>query len=178
MKKMPNDQTKKFIPLTIAILTLSDSRNLETDVSGQVLIDKLLTAGHLLGDRKIIQDDRDDLKIQLKKWIIDDKIQVIICTGGTGLTGRDITPEVLHELYEKEIEGFGEIFRQISYKIIGTSALQSRATGGVTNGTYLFAVPGSPGACKDAWNYIFAEQLDTRFRPCNFAEMIPRLKES
>jgi len=178
MKNMPIDQTKKFIPLNIAILTLSDSRTIETDISGQVLVDKLLTAGHNLSDRKIIKDDRDDLKSQIKKWINDDKVQVIICTGGTGLTGRDITPEVLHELYEKEIEGFGEIFRYISYKIIGTSALQSRATAGMTNGTYLFAVPGSPGACKDAWNHIFAEQLDTRFRPCNFAEMIPRLKET
>ena len=174
---MPIDPDKDFLPLNIAILTLSDSRSLENDISGQVLVDKLTEAGHILADRAIIRDDKDDLRTQLKKWISDDNIQVIISTGGTGLTGRDITPEIFHEFYDKEIEGFGEIFRAISFKIIGTSTLQSRATGGVANGTYMFAVPGSPGACKDAWNHIFAEQLDIRFRPCNFAEMMPRLKE-
>ncbi|MEZ5758759.1 MAG: molybdenum cofactor biosynthesis protein B [Emcibacteraceae bacterium] len=174
---MPIDPDREFLPLNIAILTLSDSRSLENDISGQVLVDKLTEAGHSLADRAIIKDDKDALRAQLKKWIADDHIQVIISTGGTGLTGRDITPEIFHEFYDKEIEGFGEIFRQISFKIIGTSSLQSRATGGVANGTYMFAVPGSPGACKDAWNHIFAEQLDIRFRPCNFAEMMPRLKE-
>lgn len=174
---MPLDETKEFLPLNIAILTLSDSRGIEDDISGQVLVDKLTNAGHNLADRTIIKDDKDDLRAQLKKWISDDKIQVIIATGGTGLTGRDITPEIFHEMYDKEIEGFGEIFRAISFKLIGTSTLQSRATGGVANGTYMFAVPGSPGACKDAWNHIFAEQLDIRFGPCNFAEMMPRLKE-
>jgi len=174
---MAIDPTKEFLPLNIAILTLSDSRTIETDISGQVLVDKLLAAGHILSDRAIIKDERNDLRSQLKKWIANDDIQVIISTGGTGLTGRDITPEIFHELYEKKIEGFGEIFRHISYKLIGTSTLQSRATGGVANGTYMFAVPGSPGACKDAWNHIFSEQLDIRFKPCNFAEMMPRLKE-
>jgi molybdopterin adenylyltransferase len=174
---MPIDLTKNFLPLNIAILTLSDSRTMDTDISGQVLVDRLLDAGHILADRSIIKDDKQDLRAQLKKWINDDSIQVIISTGGTGLTGRDITPEIFHEFYEKEIEGFGEIFRAISYKLIGTSSLQSRATGGVANGTYMFAVPGSPGACKDAWAHIFAEQLDIRFKPCNFAEMMPRLKE-
>lgn len=174
---MPIDPEREFLQLNIAILTLSDSRSLENDISGQVLVDKLTEAGHSLADRAIIKDDKDALRAQLKKWIADDHIQVIISTGGTGLTGRDITPEIFHEFYDKEIEGFGEIFRQISFKIIGTSSLQSRATGGVANGTYMFAVPGSPGACKDAWNHIFAEQLDIRFRPCNFAEMMPRLKE-
>ena len=175
---MPIDQTKQFLPLNIAILTLSDSRTLDNDISGQILVDRLQAAGHNLTDRAIIKDERDDLRAQLKKWIADDNIQIIISTGGTGLTGRDITPEIFHELYEKEIEGFGEIFRHISFKLIGTSTLQSRATGGVANGTYMFAVPGSPGACKDAWDHIFAEQLDIRFKPCNFAEMMPRLKET
>lgn len=174
---MPIDQTKEFLALNIAILTLSDSRTLENDISGQVLVDRLQEAGHTLADRAIIKDEKEHLRAQLKKWIADDGIQVIISTGGTGLTGRDITPEIFLELYDKKIEGFGEIFRHISYKIIGTSSLQSRATGGVANGTYMFAVPGSPGACKDAWDHIFAEQLDIRFKPCNFAEMIPRLKE-
>ncbi len=174
---MPIDKTKQFLPLNIAILTLSDSRSLENDISGQVLVDRLMAAGHSLADRAIIKDEKDVLKAQLQKWIADDNIEVIISTGGTGLTGRDITPEIFHQLYDKEIEGFGEIFRHISYKLIGTSTLQSRATGGVANGTYMFAVPGSPGACKDAWDHIFAEQLDIRFRPCNFAEMMPRLKE-
>lgn len=175
---MPIDQTKEFLPLKIAILTLSDSRSLDNDISGQILVDRLTEAGHILADRAIIKDEKDDLRAQLKKWIADDKIEVIISTGGTGLTGRDITPEIFHQLYDKEIEGFGEVFRAISYKLIGTSTLQSRATGGVANGTYMFAVPGSPGACKDAWKHIFAEQLDIRFKPCNFAEMMPRLKET
>ena len=174
---MTIDKNIDFIPLRIAILTLSDTRTYETDTSGQMLVDRLTTAGHILQAREIIKDEKPLLKAQLEKWIKDKKIQVIIATGGTGLTGRDITPEVFKSLYEKEIEGFGEIFRHISFKIIGTSTLQSRATGGVANGTYLFAIPGSTGACKDAWDHIFAEQLDIRFRPCNFSEMLPRLLE-
>ncbi|MDG1858199.1 MAG: molybdenum cofactor biosynthesis protein B [Emcibacteraceae bacterium] len=174
---MAIDETLDFLPLNIAILTLSDTRTFDTDKSGQVLVDRLSEAGHVLADRAIIKDDKDDLRAQLQKWIMDDSVQVIISTGGTGLTGRDITPEIFHEFYEKEIEGFGEYFRYISMSIIGTSTIQSRATGGVANGTYMFAVPGSPGACKDAWKHIFSEQLDIRFRPCNFAEMMPRLKE-
>ncbi len=174
---MTIDKNIDFIPLRIAIITLSDTRTYETDTSGQMLVDRLTTAGHILQAREIIKDEKPLLKAQLEKWIKDKKIQVIIATGGTGLTGRDITPEVFKSLYEKEIEGFGEIFRHISFKLIGTSTLQSRATGGVANGTYLFAIPGSTGACKDAWDHIFAEQLDIRFRPCNFSEMLPRLLE-
>lgn len=174
---MPIDQTKEFLPVNIAILTLSDTRTLENDISGRVLVDRLTDAGHNLTDRAIIKDDKEALREQLQKWLDDENIQVIISTGGTGLTGRDITPEIFESLYEKKIEGFGEIFRAISFKIIGTSSIQSRATGGVANGTYMFAVPGSPGACKDAWDNIFAEQLDIRFKPCNFVEMMPRLKE-
>ena len=174
---MPIDQTKEFQPVNIAILTLSDTRTLENDISGQVLVDRLNDAGHNLIDRAIIKDDKAALKSQLEKWLDDDDVQVIISTGGTGLTGRDITPEIFESLYEKKIEGFGEVFRAISFKIIGTSSIQSRATGGVAKGTYMFAVPGSPGACKDAWDNIFAEQLDVRFKPCNFVEMMPRLKE-
>jgi molybdenum cofactor biosynthesis protein B len=174
---MAIDETKEFLPVNIAILTLSDTRTFENDKSGQVLVDKLTDAGHNLIDRAIIKDDKDDLRAQLSEWVENDDVQVIISTGGTGLTGRDITPEIFHEFYEKEIEGFGEYFRYISMKLIGTSTIQSRVTGGVANGTYMFAVPGSPGACKDAWNHIFSEQLDIRFKPCNFVEMMPRLKE-
>ncbi|MCF8474955.1 MAG: molybdenum cofactor biosynthesis protein B [Emcibacter sp.] len=174
---MPLDNSLKFLPLNIAILTVSDTRTIENDTSGQILVDRLIDAGHVLAARAIVRDEKPDLTAQLQKWINDPNIQVIISTGGTGLTGRDITPEVFDSLYEKEIKGFGEMFRLISYKIIGTSTLQSRATGGVANGTYLFALPGSNGACKDGWDNILKEQLDIRFRPCNFAEMMPRLIE-
>lgn len=174
---MPLDNAIEFQALHIAILTISDSRTLENDTSGQILVDRLVDAGHKLVARTIVKDEKDDLSAQLKKWLNDDNIQVIISTGGTGLTGRDITPEVFHSLYDKEIEGFGEMFRLTSYKIIGTSTIQSRATGGVANGTYMFALPGSNGACRDGWDNILKEQLDIRFRPCNFAEMMPRLIE-
>lgn len=174
---MPLDETIEFQPLNIAILTVSDTRTLDTDTSGQILVDRLTDAGHNLAARTIVRDEKDDLSAKLTEWINDENIQVIISTGGTGLTGRDITPEVFHSLYDKEIEGFGEIFRMISYKIIGTSTLQSRATGGVARGTYMFALPGSNGACKDGWDHILKDQLDIRFRPCNFVEMIPRLRE-
>lgn len=174
---MPLDNSIDFLPLNIAILTVSDTRALENDTSGQILVDRLTKAGHNLAARAIVRDEKDDLKSQLTDWINSPDIQVIISTGGTGLTGRDITPEVFHTLYEKEIEGFGEMFRFMSYKIIGTSTVQSRATGGVANGTYMFALPGSNGACKDGWDHILNEQLDIRFRPCNFAEMMPRLIE-
>lgn len=174
---MPIDNNIDFLPLKIAVLTVSDTRSLDTDTSGQILVDRLENAGHVLAARTIVRDEKADLRAQLQDWIDNKDIQVIISTGGTGLTGRDITPEVFHGLYEKEIEGFGEMFRLISYKIIGTSTLQSRATGGVTNGTYMFALPGSNGACKDGWDNILKEQLDIRFRPCNFAEMMPRLIE-
>jgi len=174
---MPLDISIEFKPLKIAILTVSDTRRLENDTSGQILVDKLSEAGHILAARAIVRDEKDKLAAQLNLWLDDEEIQVIISTGGTGLTGRDITPEVFHSLYDKEIEGFGEMFRLTSYKIIGTSTVQSRATGGVAKGTYMFALPGSNGACKDGWNNILKEQLDIRFRPCNFAEMMPRLKE-
>lgn len=174
---MPLDNTINFLPLKIAILTVSDTRTLDTDTSGQILVDRLTDHGHILAARAIVRDEKQDLAAQLTEWIEDDTIQVIISTGGTGLTGRDITPEVFHSLYDKEIEGFGEIFRLTSFKTIGTSTLQSRATGGVANGTYMFALPGSNGACKDGWDNILKEQLDIRFRPCNFAEMMPRLLE-
>jgi len=174
---MPLDKTIPFKPLNIAILTVSDTRTLDNDTSGQILVDRLTEAGHKLAARTIVRDEKAELRAQLTQWIEDDNIQVIISTGGTGLTGRDITPEVFHSLYDKEIEGFGEIFRMISYKIIGTSTLQSRATGGVAGTTYMFALPGSNGACKDGWDNILKDQLDIRFRPCNFVEMIPRLRE-
>ncbi|MCK5424853.1 MAG: molybdenum cofactor biosynthesis protein B [Emcibacter sp.] len=174
---MPLDNSIEFTPLKIAILTVSDTRTLENDTSGQILVDRLHDGGHILAARTIVRDEKEKLSAQLTEWINDDGIQVIISTGGTGLTGRDITPEVFHSLYEKEIEGFGEMFRLTSYKIIGTSTVQSRATGGVANGTYMFALPGSNGACKDGWDNILKEQLDIRFRPCNFAEMMPRLIE-
>lgn len=174
---MPLDNSIEFLPLNIAILTVSDTRTLENDTSGQILVDRLCDGGHILAARAIVRDEKDKLSAQLTEWINDENIQVIISTGGTGLTGRDITPEVFHSLYDKEIEGFGEMFRLTSYKIIGTSTVQSRATGGVANGTYMFALPGSNGACKDGWDNILKEQLDIRFRPCNFAEMMPRLIE-
>ncbi|MFC7049687.1 molybdenum cofactor biosynthesis protein B [Emcibacter nanhaiensis] len=172
---MPADND--FIPLNIAILTVSDSRTLETDTSGQLLVDRLTEAGHRLADRALLPDDRAILTEQFKKWIDDDDIQVVISTGGTGLTGRDITPEVLTPLFDKEIPGFGELFRMISFKFIGTSTLQSRALGGIANGTYLFALPGSTGACKDGWDNILQEQLDARHGPCNFVGIMGRLKE-
>lgn len=175
---MPLDNSIEFLPLNIAILTISDTRTLENDTSGQILVDRLTKAKHNLAARAIVRDEKDELAAQLSTWIKDEAIQVIISTGGTGLTGRDITPEVFHSLYDKEIEGFGEMFRLTSYKVIGTSTVQSRATGGVANGTYMFALPGSNGACKDGWDNILGEQLDIRFRPCNFAEMIPRLLEA
>lgn len=174
---MPVDNSIDFLPLNIAVLTVSDTRTVENDTSGQILIDRLKKAGHILAARAIVRDEKDLLSTQLTQWINDDTIQVILSTGGTGLTGRDITPEVFHSLYDKEIEGFGEMFRMVSYKIIGTSTVQSRATGGVAGGTYMFALPGSNGACKDGWDHILSEQLDIRFRPCNFAEMMPRLIE-
>ncbi|MBL4612489.1 MAG: molybdenum cofactor biosynthesis protein B [Emcibacter sp.] len=174
---MPLDNSIEFLPLNIAILTVSDTRTLDNDTSGQILVDRLSNAGHNLAARAIVRDEKSELSAQLTKWIKDEAIQVIISTGGTGLTGRDITPEVFHSLYDKEIEGFGEMFRLTSYKIIGTSTVQSRATGGVAGGTYMFALPGSNGACKDGWDNILKEQLDIRFRPCNFAEMMPRLIE-
>jgi len=171
------DESLEFIPVKIAVLTVSDSRSLADDKSGQILVDRLAKDGHVLADRKIIRDERDQIADQLRVWIADKSIDVIISTGGTGLTGRDVTVEAHRDVYEKEIEAFGTVFTMISMEKIGTSAVQSRATGGVAGGTYLFALPGSPGACKDAWDGLLSAQLDYRHRPCNFVEMMPRLDE-
>ncbi|MGX9351317.1 molybdenum cofactor biosynthesis protein B [Shimia sp. W99] len=171
------DESKDFIPVRIAVLTVSDTRSLEEDRSGDVLVSRLEDAGHVLADRKIIQDERAEIAAQLRTWCSSDAIDVIISTGGTGLTGRDVTVEAHRDVYEKEIEAFGTVFTMVSMEKIGTSAVQSRATGGVAQGTYLFALPGSPGACKDAWDEILKWQLDYRHRPCNFVEIMPRLDE-
>lgn len=171
------DENKEFHPVRIAVLTVSDSRSLGEDRSGQVLVDRLEAAGHTLADRQIIKDERVEIADQLRRWIADERVDVVISTGGTGLTGRDVTVEAHRDVYEKEIEAFGTVFTIVSMKKIGTSAVQSRATGGVAGGTYLFALPGSPGACKDGWDEILAGQLDYRHRPCNFVEIMPRLDE-
>lgn len=172
------DDTKEFIPVRIAVLTVSDSRSLEEDRSGQVLADRITGAGHTLADRKLLPDERAEIVAQLRAWVADPEIDVVISTGGTGLTGRDVTVEAHRDVYEKEIEAFGTVFTIVSMKKIGTSAVQSRATGGVAGGTYLFALPGSPGACKDGWDEILSLQLDYRHRPCNFVEIFPRLTEN
>ncbi len=171
------DESITFQPINIAILTVSDSRSLADDKSGDLLVERLRTAGHSLADRAIVKDEVAAIVGQLKTWTGDPAVEVVISTGGTGVTGRDVTPEAFAQVYEKEIAGFGEVFRQISFKFIGTSTIQSRATAGVANGTYLFALPGSPGACRDGWDHILKDQLDIRYRPCNFAEMMPRLLE-
>jgi len=171
------DETLEFIPIRIAVLTLSDTRSQEEDKSGQVLVDRLKKAGHILADRKIMRDERAEIADQLRAWIADTGVDVVISTGGTGLTGRDVTVEAHRDVYEKEIDAFGTVFTMISLEKIGTSAVQSRATAGVAGGTYLFALPGSPGACKDAWDGILNLQLDYRHRPCNFVEIMPRLDE-
>ncbi|AEI94743.1 MULTISPECIES: molybdenum cofactor biosynthesis protein B [Roseobacter] len=171
------DQSKDFIAIRIAILTVSDTRDLSQDKSGDVLVQRLLEAGHELADRRILPDERDQIADQLRIWCKDSSIDVVISTGGTGLTGRDISVEAHRDVYEKEIDAFGTVFTIVSMQKIGTSAVQSRATAGVAMGTYLFALPGSPGACKDAWDEILARQLDYRHRPCNFVEILPRLDE-
>jgi len=173
----PTDDRKDFIPVRIAVLTVSDTRVPEDDKSGQTLADRIVKAGHALADRRIIRDERADIAEQLRAWCADPDIDVVISTGGTGLTGRDVTVEAHRDVYEKEIEAFGTVFTMVSMQKIGTSAVQSRATGGVASGTYLFALPGSPGACRDAWDEILAPQLDYRHRPCNFVEIFPRLDE-
>jgi molybdenum cofactor biosynthesis protein B len=171
------DDAKEFIAIRIAVLTVSDTRDLSEDRSGQVLVDRIEGAGHIVADRRILRDERAEIADQLRAWVADPEIDVVISTGGTGLTGRDVTVEAHRDVYEKEIDAFGTIFTIVSMKKIGTSAVQSRATGGVAGGTYLFALPGSPGACKDAWDEILAMQLDYRHRPCNFVEILPRLDE-
>ena len=171
------DDALPFHPVRIAVLTVSDSRTVETDKSGDTLVDRLIGAGHILADRGIVPDDRPAIVACLRNWIADREIDVILTTGGTGLTGRDVTVEAHREVYEKEIEAFGTVFTIVSMQKIGTSAVQSRATGGVAGGTYLFALPGSPGACRDAWDEILKPQFDSRHRPCNFVEIMPRLEE-
>ena len=171
------DDTRPFIPVRIAVLTVSDTRSLAEDRSGDTLVARLEEAGHVLAARALLPDERAAIAAQLRDWCADPEIDVVISTGGTGLTGRDVTVEAHRDVYEKEIDAFGTVFTMVSYGKIGTSAVQSRATGGVAQGTYLFALPGSPGACRDAWDEILARQLDYRHRPCNFVEIFPRLAE-
>jgi molybdenum cofactor biosynthesis protein B len=171
------DDSKDFLPVRIAVLTVSDTRELADDRSGDTLVQRLGDAGHILAARTIIRDERAEIAQQLRDWIADPAIDVVISTGGTGLTGRDVTVEAHRDVYEKEIDAFGTVFTIVSMQKIGTSAVQSRATAGVAGGTYLFALPGSPGACRDAWDEILAHQLDYRHRPCNFVEIFPRLEE-
>ena len=172
------DEKRPFRAVNIAVLTVSDSRGIAEDRSGRVLVERIEGAGHNVADRRIVADERAEIVAALKRWIADPEIDAVIATGGTGVTGRDVTPEAFHDVYEKEIPGFGELFRQLSYDLIGTSTLQSRTTGGVAGGTYLFALPGSPGACKDGWDKILRYQLDYRWRPCNLVELMPRLQET
>ena len=174
---MGHADKSEFLPVNIAVLTVSDTRTPEDDRSGDILVERLQGAGHKLAARAIVKDETDLIAGQFRQWIDDPEIDVVIATGGTGLTGRDVTPEALAEVADKDIPGFGELFRMLSYEKIKTSTIQSRAAAGVAGGTYLFALPGSPGACKDAWDDILVHQLDIRFRPCNFVEMMPRLKE-
>ncbi len=171
------DEAKEFIPVRIAVLTVSDTRTLGDDRSGQTLVDRIAGAGHILAARAILPDEKGEIADQLRAWVGDPAIDVVLTTGGTGLTGRDVTVEAHREVYEKEIEAFATVFTIVSMQKIGTSAVQSRATGGVAGGTYLFALPGSPGACRDAWDEILAFQFDYRHRPCNFVEILPRLDE-
>ena len=169
--------TRAFIPIRIAVLTVSDTRSLENDKSGDLLVERIATAGHELADRAIIIDDEKLIRGQVEKWLAEADLDVIISTGGTGLTGRDVTIEAMRGLFEKEIEGFSTLFHMISFAKIGTSTVQSRATAGVAQGKYIFCLPGSPGACKDGWDEILVKQLDARHMPCNFVEIMPRLQE-
>ena len=166
-----------FIPLNIAVMTVSDSRTDADDKSGNILADRLTEAGHNLVEKKIVPDDIYQMRAAVSQWIADPEVHAVITTGGTGLTGRDVTPEAMKILYDKEIEGFGEIFRKISYDLIKTSTIQSRAIAGLANGTVIFSLPGSPGACKDGWDGIIVHQLDSRVKPCNLVEMMPRFLE-
>lgn len=174
---MPIDEQRSFVPVRIALLTVSDTRGMAEDKSGDALADRIVAAGHILAERRIERDDRAAIVARLHAWIDDPQVDCVITTGGTGVTGRDVTPEALAQVQDKEIPGFGELFRWLSFKTIGTSTIQSRATACVARGTYIFALPGSIGAVKDAWDGILASQLDSRFRPCNFVELMPRLTE-
>lgn len=167
----------EFIPINVAVLTISDTRQFDNDTSGKVLEDKATTDGHQVIDRKIVPDDIYQIRSIVSQWIADPNVNAVITTGGTGLTGRDGTPEAVKVLFDKEIEGFGELFRTLSYKLIKTSTVQSRAVAGVANGTFIFCLPGSSGACRTGWDEILHEQLDIRHKPCNFVELMPRLRE-
>jgi molybdenum cofactor biosynthesis protein B len=174
---MPIDESRTFLPVNIAVLTVSDTRDLASDRSGETLQQRIEAAGHRCVAREIEKDEADRIEAVLRRWIADPAVDCVITTGGTGITGRDVTPEAFSRVLEKEIQGFGELFRMLSYAKIGTSTIQSRAIGGVAGGTYLFALPGSTGACKDAWDDILVFQLDARHRPCNLVELMPRLQE-
>jgi len=174
---MARNETRSFVPVRIAVLTISDTRSLTDDKSGQTLSDRIIEAGHELSTRKIVKDDIRAIRSCMRDWLNRDDIDVVISTGGTGLTGRDVTIEAMRALFEKEIEGFATLFHIVSYGKIGTSTVQSRATGGVAKGKYIFCLPGSPGACRDAWDEILKAQLDYRHAPCNFVEIMPRLEE-
>jgi molybdenum cofactor biosynthesis protein B len=171
------DESLPFRALRIAVLTVSDTRTMDDDRSGDTLAERIKAAGHQLVAREIVRDDLGAIAARLQGWIDDPAIEIVISTGGTGVTGRDVTPEALDRVAEKKVPGFGELFRMLSYAKIGTSALQSRADAGVAKGTYLFCLPGSPGACRDGWDEILKHQLDIRHKPCNFAELLPRLRE-
>ncbi|MBM3483111.1 MAG: molybdenum cofactor biosynthesis protein B [Alphaproteobacteria bacterium] len=171
------DESRPFLPVNIAVLTVSDTRTEADDKSGATLVELIAASGHKVAARRIVTDDKDKIIAALKGFIADPEIDVVISTGGTGVTGRDVTPEAFQAVYEKEIPGFGELFRTLSYDLIQTSTMQSRTTGGVAGGTYLFALPGSPGACRDGWDKILKFQLDSRWRPCNLVELMPRLTE-
>jgi molybdenum cofactor biosynthesis protein B len=171
------DQARQFVPLKIAVLTVSDTRELADDKSGNTLIERIREAGHTLAERSIVKDEVDAIRRRVKDWIDDKFIDVVITTGGTGFTGRDVTPEAVEPLFEKRMDAFAMMFLLVSERKIGTSAIQTRAIGGTANATYIFCLPGSPGACKDAWDEILVHQLDYRYRPCNFVEILPRLDE-
>jgi molybdenum cofactor biosynthesis protein B len=171
------DETRQFVPLKIAVLTISDTRDLADDKSGATLSERIKEAGHFVYERSIVQDEVEAIRARVKEWIDDPSVDVIITTGGTGFTGRDVTPEAVEPLFEKQMEAFAALFLMVSFRKIGTSAVQTRATAGVANATFIFCLPGSPGACKDAWDEILVHQLDYRYRPCNFVEIMPRLDE-
>jgi molybdenum cofactor biosynthesis protein B len=171
------DESKQFVPLKFAVLTISDTRSLKDDKSGSLLVQRIVNAGHLVSERSLVPDDVEPIRARVQAWIADPMIDVIITTGGTGFTGRDVTPEAVEPLFEKKMEAFSALFLVVSFPKIGTSAIQSRATAGVAGSTYIFCLPGSPGACKDAWDEILVHQLDYRHGPCNFVEIMPRLDE-
>ena len=171
------EESKAFVPLGIAVLTVSDTRSIGDDKSGATLAERIAKAGHRVAARAIVRDDVKEIRAQMRAWIAEPGIDVVISTGGTGFTGRDVTPEAVEPLFEKKMEGFATLFLMVSYGKIGTSAIQTRATAGVAGATYIFCLPGSPGACRDAWDDILVHQLDYRYRPCNFVEIMPRLDE-